>query len=81
VQERADEPCRFGLVTPTRSRNPLVVELEHWATLGRDVFTAKDLWTAVRYVFLPPGWRADGSGETTENLRKQRALAAVRTDA
>jgi hypothetical protein len=45
------------------------------------VFTAKDIWTAVRYVVLPPGWSADGNGETTENLRKQRALATVRTRA
>jgi sterol desaturase/sphingolipid hydroxylase (fatty acid hydroxylase superfamily) len=81
VPERAEEPCRYGLVTPVRSRNPFVVELEHWATLARDVVMAKDIWTAVRYVFLPPGWRADGGGDTTENLRKQHALAPVRTDA
>ncbi|WP_322032541.1 sterol desaturase family protein [Paraburkholderia sp. J76] len=81
VQERADEPCHYGLVTPVRSRNPFVVEFEHWATLARDVATAKTIWTAVRYVFLPPGWRADGGGETTGNLRKRRALATVGADA
>src|SRR6185369_16060088 len=37
VEERAEEPCRYGLVTPTTSRNPFVVEFEHWATLIRDV--------------------------------------------
>ncbi|MEM5401157.1 sterol desaturase family protein [Paraburkholderia unamae] len=81
VPERAEEPCRYGLVTPVRSRNPFVVELEHWATLARDVVMAKNLLTAVRYVFLPPGWRADGGGDTTENLRKQHVLATERTDA
>lgn len=80
VAERADEPCRFGLVTPTRSRNPFVVELEHWASLARDVATARDAWTAIRFVLLPPGWRPDSQGETTEELRR-RSLVAVRTDA
>jgi hypothetical protein len=58
----------------------LVVEFEHWASLARDIVTANDLWTAVRFIFLPPGWRPDGLGETTEELRK-RSLAAVRADA
>ncbi len=80
VAERADEPCRYGLVTPTRSRNPLVVEFEHWVSLVRDVAAAPNVWTALRHVILPPGWTADGNGETTEELRK-RSLAAVRTDA
>jgi hypothetical protein len=77
VEERADEPCRYGLTTPTRSRNPFVVEFEHWVGLARDVASAASVWTAIRYVILPPGWRADGSGETTEALRQQN-LAAVR---
>lgn len=76
----ADEPCRFGLVTPIRSRNPFVVELEHWASLARDVATARDVWTAIRFVLPPPGWRPDNQGETTEELRR-RSLVAVRTDA
>lgn len=80
VAERAEEPCRYGLVTPTRSRNPLVVEFGHWASLARDIAAAPDLWTAVRHVILPPGWRADGKGETTEELRR-RDLAAARTEA
>ncbi|NLP60568.1 sterol desaturase family protein [Paraburkholderia sacchari] len=79
VPERADEPCRYGLVTPTRSRNPVVVEFEHWASLARDIAAAPDWWTAVRHVILPPGWRADGAGETTEALRR-RSLAAVRPE-
>jgi sterol desaturase/sphingolipid hydroxylase (fatty acid hydroxylase superfamily) len=70
VEERADEPCRYGLVTPTRSSNPFVVELEHWVSLGRDVAAAKNVWTAISHVFRPPGWLPDGGGETTEELRR-----------
>jgi sterol desaturase/sphingolipid hydroxylase (fatty acid hydroxylase superfamily) len=78
VEERADEPCRYGLTTPTCSHNPLVVEFEHWVSLARDVVSAGSVWTAISYVMLPPGWRVDGSGQTTEALRQQN-LAARRT--
>ncbi len=71
VAERADEPCRYGLVTPTTSRNPFVVEFEHWATLVRDVVKAKSVWTAINHVIRPPGWTPEGGGETTEELRRR----------
>ncbi len=71
IEERADEPCRYGLVTPTTSRNPFVVEFEHWATLIRDVFSAKSVWIAINHVIQPPGWLPDGGGETTEELRRK----------
>ncbi|MGF6961861.1 sterol desaturase family protein [Paraburkholderia youngii] len=71
VEERADEPCRYGLVTPTTSRNPLVVEFEHWATLIRDMVNAKSPWIAINHVIQPPGWLPNGGGETTEELRRK----------
>ncbi|ACC75673.1 sterol desaturase family protein [Paraburkholderia phymatum] len=71
IEERADEPCRYGLVTPTTSRNPFVVEFEHWATLIRDVLTAKSVWIAINHVIQPPGWLPNGGGETTEELRSK----------
>ncbi|SDD03305.1 hypothetical protein [Paraburkholderia lycopersici] len=46
--------------------------------LAHGVFTAEDVWTAVRNVLEPPGWRADGNGDTTEDLRRRHASAAVR---
>lgn len=75
VEERADEPCRYGLVSPTCTRNPLVNQFEHWASLARDIASAGNAWTAIRYVIQPPGWRADGTGETTENLRRRKCDA------
>jgi sterol desaturase/sphingolipid hydroxylase (fatty acid hydroxylase superfamily) len=71
VRERDDLPCRYGLVTPTRSYNPLVVEFEHWKDLARDISSAKNVRAAICYVLRPPGWRADGAGETTEDLRRK----------
>lgn len=71
VAERNDLPCRYGLVTPTTSRNPLVVEFEHWRSLVRDVLTTRSLGTALGYLLRPPGWRPDGDGDSTEALRRR----------
>lgn len=74
VEERAEEPCRYGLVTPTRSHNPFVVELEHWASLARDIASAKDVGTAAGYLLRPPGWKPGGASETTEDLRRRAGM-------
>jgi len=71
VEERADEPCRYGLVKPTTTRNPLVNQFEHWVGLGRDIVKAGSVWKAIGYLVMPPGWSPDGNGETTESLRRQ----------
>lgn len=69
--ERDDLPCRYGLVVPQTSYNPLRVEFEPWFRLGRDVFTAPSLRSAVGYLVMPPGWQPGGQGQTTEDLRGQ----------
>lgn len=72
VAERDDEPCRYGLVKPTRTANPLVNQFEHWVALGRDMVAAPTLRDAVGYVLMPPGWQPNGQGETTERLRERQ---------
>ena len=84
--ERDDLPCRYGLVKPVTSYNPLRIELTQWATVIRDVVTAKSLRAVIGYVVMPPGWQPDGEGETTEDSRHRvdanaepvRALEAAR---
>ncbi len=71
VAERADEPCRYGLVKPSRTVNPLMNQFEHWIGLFRDMAAAPSLGAALGYLTMPPGWQPDGKGETTENLRAQ----------
>ncbi len=74
IEEREDEPCRYGLTTPTTSRNPLVVEFEHWTRMAQDVRSAPNGWTALAYVLRPPGWRHNAEGETTEALRERARM-------
>src|SRR3954471_16531812 len=39
--ERDDVPCRYGLVTPLLSNNPLVIGFHEWAAMARDLWQAR----------------------------------------
>ncbi|MCA3186998.1 MULTISPECIES: sterol desaturase family protein [unclassified Cupriavidus] len=74
VAERGEEPCRFGLVHPTTTHNPLVNQFEHWISLGKDMMASGNLPSAVGYLLMPPGWAPNGQGTTTEELRQRHKL-------
>lgn len=74
IPERKDVPCRYGLVRPMRTYNLLVIEFAHWRALWQDLKTARSAGEVFGYLFRPPGWRPDGNGETTEDLRRRAAL-------
>ncbi|MGE0424198.1 MAG: sterol desaturase family protein [Reyranellaceae bacterium] len=77
IEERADLPCRYGLVKPLKSYNPIWIAFHDWVAMARDVWQAPTWRARVMHMFGPPGWRADGSGATTENLRRHLAGAAT----
>ena len=72
--ERDDLPCRYGLVEPVTSNNPLKVEFFGWAQLARDLWRARSLRAVLGHVFMPPGWAPDGNGLTTERLRRDAVV-------
>ncbi|CAJ0732112.1 MAG: sterol desaturase family protein [Ralstonia sp.] len=74
IPERKDVPCRYGLVRPMRTYNLLVIEFAHWRALWHDLKTARSASEVLGYLFRPPGWRPDGHGETTEDLRRRAEL-------
>ena len=67
--ERDDLPCRYGLVKPMTGYNPLQLEFGPWIELGRDLLRARSPRAFFGTLLMPPGWRADGPGETSEELR------------
>ena len=74
VAERADLPCDYGLVSPAvSSRNPFVVNIQPWIGLVKDLASARSPAEAWMYLFGPPGWRPDGAGLTTAELRRAHA--------
>lgn len=76
VEERADLPCRYGLVKPLRSNNPFVVNFHEWRALGHDLWRARRWRERWQYLFGPPGWRPDGQGWTTSDIRRAASAAA-----
>lgn len=73
IAEHDDVPCRYGLVHPQLSYNPLRVEFGQWLALFKDLARARSLRAVLGHLLMPPGWRPDGPGETTEELRQRRA--------
>ena len=73
IAERPDVPCRYGLVKPVTSYNLFSIEFMHWQALWQDVRQARSWREGLAYLVAPPGWKPDGQGETTEDLRRQAA--------
>jgi sterol desaturase/sphingolipid hydroxylase (fatty acid hydroxylase superfamily) len=52
--ERDDVPCRYGLVAPLRSYNPLWIAFHEFVALGRDLWRAQRWRDALRaFIALP----------------------------
>ncbi len=75
VQERDDLPCRYGLVHPVTSHNPLRIQFVEWASLARDLAGARSVRAFFGFLLMPPGWAPHGSGSTTAELRARQAPA------
>src|SRR5262249_31020528 len=75
IAERKDVPCDFGLVSPdVSSRNPLDVNFGPWIGLAKDIAAARTWREAWMYLFGPPGWRPNGEGLTTTEIRRRAGL-------
>jgi sterol desaturase/sphingolipid hydroxylase (fatty acid hydroxylase superfamily) len=70
--ERDDIPIRYGLVKPLHSYNPLRVAFHQFMPLYVDLRGARSFSEVIGYMFGPPGWRPNGAGETTEDLRRRQ---------
>ncbi len=76
VAERDDVPCDYGVISPhVSSRNPFVVNFSPWIGLVKDLASARSPREVWMFLFAPPGWRPDGNGLTTAELRAQARAA------
>jgi sterol desaturase/sphingolipid hydroxylase (fatty acid hydroxylase superfamily) len=76
IEEREDVPCDYGLIShPKSSYNPFVNNFEPWIGLLKDLASARSVHAVWMFLFGPPGWRPDGKGLTTAELRAQAKLA------
>ena len=76
--ERDDEPCRYGIVKNLGDFNILRVAFHEWIGIGKDLLSARSPSDVAGYLFGPPGWRPDGTGTTSEVLKREwRARASA----
>jgi sterol desaturase/sphingolipid hydroxylase (fatty acid hydroxylase superfamily) len=71
VVEDEKEACRYGLVTPVNSFNPIRIAFHEWIAIGRDLRGARTWRERVGFLFGPPGWCTDGSRKTSAMLRAE----------
>ncbi len=76
IPERADLPCRYGLVTPLLGNNLLKIEFSQWRALWQDLRCARSARAFFGFLFKPPGWQPEGPGQTTAELRARAHLGA-----
>ena len=62
IEERADLPCDYGLVTRVTTHNPIRINFEPWIGLARDLASARSPGEAWMFLFGPPGWRPGRQG-------------------
>ncbi len=73
-QPEVEKPV-YGLTKNIKSFNPLYVAFHEWLVLLKDIFTSKtNLYKRFLYLLKPPGWRHDGSGVLSSDLRKEWQL-------
>jgi sterol desaturase/sphingolipid hydroxylase (fatty acid hydroxylase superfamily) len=70
--ERGDLPCRYGLVTPLRSNNPIVIGLHEWAALARDLWRLRSWRERFACLIGPP----DGGAAAPSVARQDSAVHA-----
>jgi sterol desaturase/sphingolipid hydroxylase (fatty acid hydroxylase superfamily) len=71
AQETDEEQVRYGLVKNIDTFNPIKIAFHEWLAIARDLWSARSIREAAFVVFGPPGWRADGMGTTSQNIRAE----------
>ena len=67
--EQERERTIYGLTRNLNSYNPLRIAFHEYRDMLADVLSAPDWRSRWMYVFGPPGWRHDGRGRTSRELR------------
>jgi sterol desaturase/sphingolipid hydroxylase (fatty acid hydroxylase superfamily) len=80
VAERDDLPCRYGLVTPLRSNNPVIIAFHEWRALARDLWWARSWGERLACLIGPPAGTPAGPSVAASKVdTPERAVAASAT--
>ena len=64
-------PVDYGLTKNILTYNPVKIAFHEWNAMLRDSWNAGTWRGRLGYLFMPPGWREDGSGKTAGVLRQE----------
>lgn len=73
--EEEREKVDYGITKNLETYNPIRIALHEWLAIARDVGRSGSIREMAGVIFGPPGWKADGTGETSQVMRA-RAIAA-----
>ena len=70
--ELKEEKVVYGLTSNIKTYNPLKVAFHEWIAMFKDAVSGrKKFQDRILYLFKPPGWKHDGSGQISTDLRKK----------
>lgn len=70
--EIKDEKVVYGLTSNINTYNPIKIAFHEWIAMFKDAFTGnKPLKARWQYLIKPPGWKHDGSGKISTDLRHE----------
>ncbi|WP_299708800.1 sterol desaturase family protein [uncultured Tenacibaculum sp.] len=70
--EAEDEKPVYGLVTNIETYNPVKIAFKEWYTMIADTIKSKTTFgKRLLYLIKPPGWKHDGTGTLSTDLRKE----------
>jgi sterol desaturase/sphingolipid hydroxylase (fatty acid hydroxylase superfamily) len=77
--EQERERTVYGLTHNIHSYNPLRIAFHEYQAMLHDVRHAPNWRARFMYIFGPPGWRHDGTGKTSRELRAAAAISSAAT--
>jgi len=70
--ELKEEKVIYGLTSNIKTYNPLKIAFHEWIAVFKDALTAKTTFVnKLKYFIKPPGWKHDGTGMLSNDLRKE----------
>lgn len=70
--ELKEEKVTYGLVTNIDTYNPVKIAFIEWFNMLKDAFSGKkSLKDRFQYFIKPPGWKHDGTGKLSDDLRQE----------
>jgi sterol desaturase/sphingolipid hydroxylase (fatty acid hydroxylase superfamily) len=81
IPESKTVAISYGWVEPIKTLNVFKLQFTPWQQLFKDLRTAKSVREVVGLICMPPGWRADGLGNTTDNLRHGAVISTPQATA